>query len=68
MDIVVSVRFSRAAKGELDALVENERSRLRTAGVTPEAAARVAAADLLRALVREEFTRRGLVPDQAGGE
>lgn len=57
---LMSVRWTDADRALLDALVASERARLEAAGIMPDTAARVAAADVLRALVRQEAERRGL--------
>lgn len=57
---LMSIRWTEADRAILDALVTSERARLEAAGILPDAAARIAAADILRSLVRQEAERRGL--------
>lgn len=58
---MMTVRFTDDDKALLDALVGDERARLEAHGILADSAARVAAADVLRALVRKEAQRRGLL-------
>ena len=57
---LMSIRWTEADKAMLDALVADERAKLEGHGILPDAAARVAAADVIRSLVRQEVQRRGL--------
>lgn len=57
---LMTVRLNDDDKAMLDALVARERARLEAAGSMETVAARVAAADVLRALIRQETKRQGL--------
>lgn len=58
---LMTTRWTDTDKGLLDALVADERAKLEAAGIMQETAARVAAVDVLRSLVRQEAQRRGLL-------
>ncbi|RYE95424.1 MAG: hypothetical protein EOO77_42880, partial [Oxalobacteraceae bacterium] len=55
----VAVRFTEGGKAVLESLLESERLLLRQRGTSPEDAARLSAAHLLRSLVYQEAQRRG---------
>lgn len=59
--LTLTTRWTPTDKALLEVLVSSERRRLEAAGILPVAASRVAAADILRSLVRQEAERRGLV-------
>ena len=66
----MAMRFTSREKALLEALLLDERTKLESHGILPEVAARVGAVDILRALVRQEALRRGLLADdlQPGAE
>lgn len=59
--LVVTTRWTPSDKALLETLIASERARLEAAGIMSGTAARVAAADVLRSLVRQEAERRGLL-------
>lgn len=58
---MMAVRFTQTDRALLDAIIEDEQTRLNEQG---SLVVRLAVADVLRALVRQEARRRGLI---AGG-